>query len=118
MKQLRSLFAYYRGCGRGMKALIITAFLLMLFIIFMASAWMTGSFIRPFIKSDKSPILVGLHSGLTFTIIIFIATVIAAAVALFKASGTNNVTYEDERGVTFLEKSTRGKAHFITPYEK
>ena len=118
MKQLRGLFAYYRGCGRGKKALIITAFLLMLFIIFMASAWMTGSFIRPFIKSDKSPILVGLHSGLTFTIIIFIVTVIVVAVALFKASGTNNVTYEDERGVTFLEKSTRGKAHFITPYEK
>ena len=97
MKQLRSLFAYYRGCGRGKRALIITALVLTLFVIFMASAWMTGSFIRPFIQSDKSPILVGLRSGLSFTIIIFIVTVIAAAVALFKASGTNNVTHHIHR---------------------
>ena len=118
MTELKGYLAFYRRCTRGKKLLIVALLLLTLLVMFMASAWMVGSFIRPFIKSDRNPILLGIGSGFVFTVILFIMTVIAAAVALLRVSGTNNVTYEDERGVTFLEKSTRGKAHFITPSEK
>lgn len=118
MNRLKAMLAVYRKSGKEKKAMIVASTILAMAILFMICAWFTGLLLKPFSQTGKDPLYLGIHSGFSFTLLIFFALLIMMALALFKVSGTNNITYEDERGVAFLEKSTRGKAHFITPAEK
>ena len=116
-KNNRIIEAWKNADKKG-KVTIALMILVMAIVLFGFSAYIIGSFIHPFDKQGHSKIYLGLTSGLPFTIVTFLIISVILLILIFKTFPQNVAVSTDERGVSLMQKGTRGTAHFATEEEK
>lgn len=106
----------YKNASVKTKILYLMFFTIVLLILFLLCAFLTGTFLH-LTDNNHSKIWLGIHPGLKVTLILFTLVMFVLIYTLMKSSSINLAVETDTRGVSFMRNGTKGTAHFASQKE-